>query len=153
MAIVEIIDNPVNTEKTIERLCNYVVNPKKTGNGLYTGARGLTVHNAYQEIIEMQTLYGNTGGRRGYHITVNFSPNSPLNAYNIWEIAHEISDLFFPEFQVLYGVHTNEEHLHIHLAINTVSLRTGKKLHIDYKTLYWLIKEINDIERRYLNVD
>ena len=31
----------------------------------------------------MQTLYQNTGGRRGYHITVDFSPESPLCAYFI----------------------------------------------------------------------
>lgn len=153
MAIVEIIDNPVNTEKALQNLCSYVVESKKTGNEKYTGARGLSVHNAYQEIIEMQTLYCNTAGRRGYHITVNFSPDSPLNVHEICEIAYEISDLFFPEYQVLYGVHTNEAHLHIHFAVNTVSLKNGKKLHIDYRTLYWLIKEIDNIERRYLNLD
>ena len=84
----------------------------------------------------MQTLYQNMGGRRGYHITVDFSPESPLCAYDVWNIAYLISDLFFPEYQVLFGVHTNKKHLHIHFYINTVSLRTGKKLHIDYGMLY-----------------
>ena len=153
MAIVEIINNPVNTEIALQNLCNYIIEPKKTENGSYAGARGITVAHAFDDIVEMQTLYGNTGGRRGYHITVDFSPKSPLNAYNVWQIAYEISDLFFPEYQVLYGVHTNKKHLHIHMAINTVSLRTGKKLHIDYKLLYWLKKEIDEIERRYLNLD
>lgn len=153
MAIVEVIDNPVNTEKALQNLCSYIIEPKKTGNGSYTGARGITVAHAFEDIVEMQTLYGNTGGRRGYHITVNFAPNSPLNAHEVYEIAYEISDLFFPEYQVLYGVHINEAHLHIHFAVNTVSLKNGKKLHIDYRTLYWLIKEIDNIERRYLNLD
>ena len=149
MAIVEIINNPLNTEGALYNLCKYIIKPKKTENGYYTGARGISVAHAYEDIVEMQTLYQNTGGRRGYHITVSFSPEDPLSPHDVWNIAYLITNLFFPEYQVLYGMHTDEDHLHIHLGINTVSMRTGKKLHIDYGMLYWMRKEIDHIVERH----
>ena len=61
------------------------------------------------------------------------------------EIAVQVSSLFFPTYQVLFGVHTEQVHLHIHMAVSTVALDTGLKLHVDFEMLRYLRAQIDEI--------
>ncbi len=150
MASIKLIDNPIDTCESLFNVCNYIKRPSKTENGKYVGVRGLSVEYAYEEIIEMQTLFGKTCGRKGYHLIVSFSADAPLAAYDIMHIAKEVSDLFFPEYQVLYGVNMVKEHPHIHFLINSVSLIDGKKLHIGAHQLKYLREQVNITENEYI---
>lgn len=45
-------------------------------------------------------------------------------------LLNDLMQEVFPQYQVVYAVHTNTENLHIHFIINTVGL-DGKKIHMD----------------------
>lgn len=150
MAILKIINNPVDTLEALYNLCQYIIDPQKTENGRYVGSRGISVDNAYEEILEMQNLFQKTSGRKGYHIAVSFSEEAPLTAYDIMQIAYEISSIFFPRYQVLYGVNMVKTHPHIHFLINTVSLIDGVKLHIGFAEIKVLRALINQIESDFI---
>ena len=48
---------------------------------------------------------------------------------------------YFTGWQIVFGIHTNEEHLHIHFVMNTVSYENGLKFSYG-------IREFQDIRDR-----
>lgn len=147
MAIFKIVGNPCNTDEALHNLCNYIVRPDRT-NGLVAG-RGLRPECAYEDICAAQELYGKCSGRRAYHLLLAFDDLECIVPTEAEQIAFQVSSLFFPEFQVLYSVHTEQAHLHIHFAINTVSLFNGPKLHLTFKMLARLNEDISSILQKY----
>lgn len=150
MAVIKIVQNPIDTYEALYNVCNYITRPDKTENGRYVGARGMDTNKAYEEIVEMQAIFNKTDGRKGYHMIVSFSEGSPLSADDIFQIANEISYIFFPTYQVVFGLNMVEGHPHIHFFINIVSLYDGKKLHIGFSELKLLRSLINQIESNFL---
>ena len=85
---------------------------------------------AYREFMNTKRFYEKTGGRMYYHVVQSFSPEEALTA----EIAHEIALKLaeeFSGFEVLVCTHTDRDHLHSHLIINSVSAEDGRKYHSD----------------------
>lgn len=147
MAIIKIVNNPCDTDLALQNLCLYIINPAKTRN-LFNG-RGLNPQTAYENMCEVQELWSKTSGRRAYHMVLGFDSSEPVASYDALQIAFEISSIFFPTYQVLYGVHTDQPHLHIHFAINTVSLQDGHKLHLDYSAIGYIKQQIIGIIADY----
>ena len=147
MAIIELAKNPCDTEEALQNLSTYIIDYDKT-LGLY-GGRGLTPETAFADIDGAQRLWHKTGGRRAYHFIVCFSDDEFLAPHDALHIAFAISSLFFPDYQVLYGVHSTQAHLHVHFAVNTVSLTDGRKLHMDYDFMRILGNQINSIISDY----
>ena len=144
MAIIKPVDNPVDNHELLFKLCHYITGDDGSIKRQYCFGRGVNPNNAFQEILYMQQLFGKTDKRRAYHLTVDFSDQESLTIQDAIEIGFELSNMFFPEYQVLFGVHgehTGQKHLHLHFAINTVSLFGGRKLHLDFGL-------INEIDRR-----
>lgn len=147
MAIVKVIDNPVDSQDSLFNLCHYIAGDAGSIKRHFCYGRGVNPNNAFEEIKYMQELFGKTANRRAYHITVDFSDEEYLTISDAVTIGYELSDLFFPEYQVLFSVHgehTGQEHLHLHFAVNTVSLFGRNKLHIDFDKLKF-IRECVDL--------
>lgn len=144
MAIIKPISNPVDSYDLLYKLCYYVTGEEGSVKRQYCFGRGINPDNAFQEILYMQQLFGKIDNRRAYHLTIDFSDQECLSIQDAIEIGFELSNMFFPEYQVLFGVHgehTGQDHLHLHFAINTVSLLGGRKLHLGFELM-------NIIERR-----
>lgn len=99
--------------------------------GLF-GAQGLlagTADSMFLSIMEEKREFSKDGGRMVLHIIVSF--DDCMKEYITPEVAlrigYDICTACFPGFQVVFGVHDNTEHLHIHFVVNTVSYYTGKK--------------------------
>ena len=148
MAVFVICDNPCDTDQALFNVCQYVVAFARTHN--YIGGRGLLPSCAYEDIMRAQRLWGKNFGRRAYHCVVGLSNVDYISCDGVLEIAHQISSLFFPEFQVLYGVHVTQKELHIHFVISTVSLIDGHKLNIGFAKLQELKQKIDEIEQDWL---
>lgn len=148
MAIIKIVNNPCDTNTALQNLCSYIIQHNKT-HGLF-GGRGLNPENAYDNMCEAQELWLKASGRRAYHMVLGFDSSEPVASYDALQIAFEVSSIFFPAYQVLYGIHTDQPHLHIHFAINTVSLQDGHKLHLDYSTISHLQHQIDTIIADYI---
>ena len=78
---------------------------------------------------------------------VSLSDNLGLGGEDMLEISHKISDLFYPRYQLLCGVHVCQEHLHAHFAVNPVPMEAGnnRKLEINYSFMTELSQEIEKI--------
>lgn len=143
MSYLKIVDNPCSDELTLQRLCDYIIDPAKT-NG-WIGGRGLDPYHAYEEISGMQMLWRKDFGRRAYHCILSFGDEEAITIIEAQQIAYQVAGFFFLPYQVLYGIHVTQEHLHIHFAVNTVSLVDGSKLNLGYadvSEIKWEIEKI-----------
>lgn len=85
---------------------------------------------AFREFMNTKRLYEKAGGRMYYHVVQSFSPEEELTAETAHEIALKLAQEF-SGFEVLVCTHTDRDHLHSHLIINSVSAETGRKYHSD----------------------
>lgn len=85
---------------------------------------------AYREFMNTKRFYEKTGGRMYYHVVQSFSPEEQLTAETAHEIALKLAEEF-AGFEVLVCTHTDRDHLHSHLIINSVSTEDGRKYHSD----------------------
>lgn len=89
---------------------------------------------ATRQIISVQKSYKKATQRQGKKACMDDADCVKLAAM-------QIADIFCGQYQVYYGVHEDEEHLHILFASNTVSYVDGRKWHKSKK-------EIEELEVR-----
>ncbi|MBO6164471.1 MAG: relaxase/mobilization nuclease domain-containing protein, partial [Lachnospiraceae bacterium] len=68
-------------------------------------------------------------GRQAYHFVISLAPGEgdPLTMFNI---AKDFCDRYLGnEYEHIYAVHTDREHIHAHIVFNSVSCTDGRKYH------------------------
>ena len=100
-----------------------------TNRHLVTGVN-CVADTAFREFMNTKRFYEKTGGRMYYHVVQSFSPEEELTAETAHEIALKLAEEF-SGFEVLVCTHTDRDHLHSHLIINSVSAEDGRKYHSD----------------------
>ena len=66
--------------------------------------------------------------RQGYHVLIAFSPEEKVTAEQaMYVLEHFAKDVLGNDYEAVYAVHTDREHMHGHLIWNSVSMTTGKK--------------------------
>ena len=123
MAIVKFITSgcPMNN------IFAYVMRGEATEAKLISGV-ACSPDTALEEFQFVKRQFGKEDGRMYYHIVQAFSPDDPITA----EMAHEIGLKFaayFPDYQIVVATHYNTDHVHNHLIMNSVNIRSGKKFH------------------------
>lgn len=122
-----------NSKSTLKHIINYITQDAKTTTELITG-KDCTSDNALEEMQTVKNLYNKTTGRQYIHLVQSFSPNDNSS----FEKAHEIGLQLAKQyrgFQVLVATHTDREHIHNHLVINSVSFEDGKKFQQSQKDM------------------
>lgn len=114
-----------NSKSTLKHIINYITQDAKTTTELITG-KDCTSDNALEEMQTVKNLYNKTTGRQYIHLVQSFSPNDNLSYDKAHEIGLELAKQY-KGFQVLVATHTDREHVHNHLVINSVSFEDGKK--------------------------
>ena len=103
---------------------------------------------AYQEFLNTKRLYNKTDGRMFYHLIQSFHPEENLTPQTAHEIALKLAEQF-DGFEVVVATHTDRDHIHSHLIINSVSAETGKKYHSDKDNIQYLRNVSDDLCRAY----
>ena len=140
MAIIKAI----SSKASIGRICNYVLDEKKTPSRLCSGLN-LDPLYARDEMELTKKIFHKTGGRTYKHFVQSFHQNEPITAQEAHKIATEtvLKSHLFDEFEVLFVTHENEKHLHTHIVVNSVSFIDGHKLNQSPADLR-LFKEVSD---------
>ncbi|MBO5353021.1 MAG: relaxase/mobilization nuclease domain-containing protein [Lachnospiraceae bacterium] len=137
--------------KVLRNTIEYILNPEKTENGRLIGSMGCFTDNALLQMLQTQHRYGqdktNLGKseRLGYHFTISFSPEEIVPPETALQVMKEFSEEFLgKQYEAVYSVHTDTNHLHGHLCFNSVNFRTGRKF--CYKDGDWakIIQPITD---------
>ena len=108
---------------------NYVLDKEKTDDTLIS-SKDCMAETAQKEFELTKHRFGKTDGRTYFHIVQSFSPEDDITPYEANNIGLEFAE-FFEGYQVMVVTHTNREHLHNHIIVNSVSFKDGKKLHME----------------------
>ena len=131
MAITKVMHMKASSKARIdihlEHSINYILQPKKLGETNLVGGINCLPDMAYQQMKATKQMFGKTGGRQGYHFVISLKPDegTPEIMYDIaMRFAQEV---FRGEYEALVAVHTDRNHLHAHIVINSVNMVTGYK--------------------------
>ncbi|MCB7100529.1 relaxase/mobilization nuclease domain-containing protein [Fusicatenibacter saccharivorans] len=83
---------------------------------------------AFEQMEETKNIFHKTGKRQGYHVIISFSPEEKVTSEQaMYVLEHFAKDVLGDDYEAVYAVHTDREHMHGHLIWNSVSMTTGKK--------------------------
>lgn len=111
----------------LEHAINYILQPKKLGNSNLTGGINCLPDSAYEQMKATKQMFGKTGGRQGYHFVISLKPDEGTPEI-MYDIAMRFAEeAFGGEYETVVAVHTDRNHLHAHIIINSVNMVTGYK--------------------------
>lgn len=144
MAIVKVIDNEYKTKRALYKVLDYVLYNSEEVGGCGIGITSLD--GIFREFELIKRVWGKDaeGFRQVKHFVVSFKRNE-VTYKTLEQIAFAIAEYYGKKYQVLYGIHTDTNNLHIHYAVNSVSFIDGKMLSEGYWELQFHIKEVNEI--------
>ena len=106
---------------------NYIIDPEKTQKGRLVSGINCIVDYAYEQMQETKKLFGKNNKRQGYHIILSFK-DGETDADTVFEITRRFAEEYLGnDYELVYAVHDNTDHIHSHVVFNSVSFRTGKK--------------------------
>lgn len=111
----------------LEHAINYILQPKKLGDANLAGGINCLPDSAYEQMKATKQMFGKTGGRQGYHFVISLKPDegTPEITYDI--AMRFAEEAFGGEYETVVAVHTDRNHLHAHIIINSVNMVTGYK--------------------------
>lgn len=121
----------------------YVVNGDKTEEQVLTAAQGCSIGSACAEMQDAKIRWNKTDGVQLYHIIQSFRPGE-IEPGLALEIAQEFVREHLPGYQAVIGIHTDREHIHAHIAFNSINQLTGEKYHSNARSYYQQIRAISD---------
>ena len=132
MAITKILNiqesegrNPASHRKNA---LEYIQNPDKTEECILVGSINCLPDTAFEQMEETKNIFHKTGKRQGYDVIISFSPEEKVTAEQaMYVLEHFAKYVLGNDYEAVYAVHTDREHMHGHLIWNSVSMTTGKK--------------------------
>ncbi|MDK6972673.1 SAG1250 family conjugative relaxase [Streptococcus constellatus] len=139
-------------KKYRRRLIKYILNPDKTDNLKLVSDFGMSNYldfPSYAEMVEMYNvnftnndkLYESRNDRQekhqqtihAHHLIQSFSPGDNLTPEEINRIGHEtMMELTGGRFRFIVATHTDKNHVHNHILINSIDRNSDKKLIWNY---------------------
>ena len=117
-----------NPASHLKNALEYIQNPDKTEECVLVGGINCLQDTAFEQMEETKNIFHKTGKRQGYHVIISFSPEEKVTAEQaMYVLEHFAKDVLGDDYEAVYAVHTDREHMHGHLIWNSVSMTTGKK--------------------------
>ena len=117
-----------NPTTHLKNALEYIQNPDKTEECVLVGGINCLPDTAFEQMEETKNIFNKTGKRQGYHVIISFSPEEKVTAEQaMYVLEHFAKDVLSDDYEAVYAVHTDREHMHGHLIWNSVSMTTGKK--------------------------
>ena len=117
-----------NPASHLKNALEYIQNPDKTEECVRVGGINCLPDTAFEQMKETKNIFYKTGKRQGYHVIISFSPEEKVTVEQaMYVLEHFAKDVLGDDYEAVYAVHTDREHMHGHLIWNSVSMTTGKK--------------------------
>ena len=132
MAITKILNIQESEDRNpashLKNALEYIQNPDKTEECVLVGGINCLPDTAFEQMEETKNIFHKTGKRQGYHVIISFSTEEKVTAEQaMYVLEHFAKDVLGNDYEAVYAVHTDREHMHGHLIWNSVSMTTGKK--------------------------
>lgn len=117
-----------NPASHLENALQYIQNPDKTEECVLVRSINCLPDTAFEQMVETKNIFHKTGNRQGYHVIISFSPEEKVTAEQaMYVLEHFAKDVLGDDYEAVFSVHTDREHMHGHLIWNSVSITTGRK--------------------------
>lgn len=117
-----------NPASHLKNALEYIQNPDKTEECVLVGGINCLPDTAFEQMEETKNIFHKTGKRQGYHVIISFSPEEKVTSEQaMYVLEHFAKDVLGDDYEAVFAVHTDREHMHGHLIWNSVSVTTGKK--------------------------
>lgn len=117
-----------NPASHLKNALQYIQNPDKTEECVLVGSINCLPDTAFEQMVETKNIFHKTGNRQGYHVIISFSPEEKVSAEQaMYVLEHFAKDVLGDDYEAVFAVHTDREHMHGHLIWNSVSITTGRK--------------------------
>lgn len=140
---------PCKSKVQLEKAAHYILGklPEqiskgevKTAPNLYWGMN-CDRDNFARDVLMTRRLFGKRETPKtnlAFKMSISFSPddNDKLTYDEVFKIAKEFAEKFFQGYEVLFAVHTDRPHKHIHFLIGNCNIETGKAYRRSQKDLY-----------------
>ncbi len=155
MSVFKMINKKYNRMEDLEHLVNYAVREDKCIEGVY-GAQGLlkgSPEEMFQQMFDIKSAYYKKTGRQAKQFILSFSKEEEgfIGLKEAREIGYMIAS-YFDKWQVVFGVHTDRDNLHIHFILNTVSYVDGLKFTKSLPELRMLGKQIENLIQQFYHL-
>jgi hypothetical protein len=150
MATVTAIKSRSQSKTAMRKAIEYVAQFKKTQcqnetTGLpyrLIGGQNCVAETAFQEFMATKAMHGKDSGVFYKHYVQSFKPGEAAMPEEIHQMGLELAG-YFKGFEVLVATHTDSDHWHNHLIVNSVNAETGLKIQFNEKSLGEL-RELSD---------
>lgn len=167
---------PCKTQIQLDRASRYMLGelPEQKQAGVIKTAPHLCWEmncdrNIYScDILTTRKLFGKRDNKRtnlAFKMSLSFSPedNDKLTYEEVFNIAKEFAEKFFDGYQVMFAVHTDTPHKHVHFLIGNCHIETGKAYRRSQKDLQTMCEFfgeqcmkrglVNSVRKDYYNED
>ncbi|BCN32627.1 relaxase/mobilization nuclease domain-containing protein [Anaeromicropila herbilytica] len=131
MAITKVMHMKASKNRQIDvhlkQAIAYILKPEKLGDANLVGGINCLPEKAYEMMKTTKKMFQKTGGRQGYHLVISLRPGegTPEQMYDI--AMRFAEELLHNEYEAVVAVHTDREHLHAHIVLNSVNMVNGHK--------------------------
>lgn len=99
---------------------------------------GASPENGIEWMMRVKKIYGAEDGVQCKHIIISFGKKPAWKKKKYRKLVEQIVGVWKGHFQVCWGYHhknigTHQENFHLHIMVNSVDLKTGKRLDLNYK--------------------
>ena len=129
MSILKLVTNPYDSEEAAANLVHYIKN-----KAVYFGGGAVDPNHAAEQMAMVRRVFDQQNGSLMYHFILAFSEAESKHHCNyagLREDAYTICDYFSSAYQIIFGIHRNDDRWHIHFAMNRVSFIDGRKYRSD----------------------
>ena len=121
--------------KHLKVAIDYILKQEKTQNGMFVAGLNCQPNAAYEQMKQTKIQFGKTDKRQGYHLIISFEEGE-VDAKTAFEVIGKFAKEYLGnDYEAVYAVHDNTDHVHGHIVFNSVSFRDGSKYH--YKKGDW----------------
>lgn len=101
---------------------------RKTDFGKWVGGNaGLDHREVIESFLNTKKAWNKEGGRQGYHFVISFPPKE-ADAQTCYNVIQDFCENYLRnEYDYVFAVHTDREHVHGHIIFNSVNRETGLK--------------------------
>ena len=146
-------NNPI---QKVSSLIKYIINPEKTEGGQFVATHNIirkegdVAENATEQMMETKRLFEKTDGRQMYHFIISFPEEDPVTPELAMQFGKEFCERYLREYEAVYAVHTDTDHIHIHIGFNSVNMYDGIKYR--YEKEDWaekIMPVVNELCRKH----
>ena len=106
----------------------YICNPDKAA--LIGGNAGTSPDHAYAVMKRNKDYWNKPGGSAGFHYVISFPPDCKVDARTAGLVAEDFTqELLGGRYYFTYAVHTDKDHMHVHIVFDSVAVDDGVKYH------------------------